>query len=93
MKAKFLVVVEKRQTNYSAYSPDLPGCIATGKTVEQTLDEMRLAIEFHLEGMIENGDELPSPRTLANYIRETDEISVEDILTSIEAELPELAHA
>ncbi|MGH9818710.1 MAG: type II toxin-antitoxin system HicB family antitoxin [Pyrinomonadaceae bacterium] len=93
MKAKFLVVVERGQANYSAYSPDLPGCIATGKTVEQTLDEMRLAIDFHLEGMIENGDEPPNPRTLAHYIRETDEISVEDILTSIETELPEMAHA
>ena len=93
MKGKFLVVVEKGQANYSAYSPDLPGCIATGKTVEQTLDEMRLAIEFHLEGMLENGDPLPSPRTLANYISETDEISENDILTSIEAEIPQLGPA
>ncbi len=93
MKAKFLVVVEKGQSNYSAYSPDLPGCIATGKTVDDTLDAMRSAIDFHLEGMIENGDELPNPRSLGTYIRETDEISVDDILTSIEAELPQMAHA
>ena len=93
MKAKFLLVVEKGQGNYSAFSPDLPGCIATGKTVEQTLDEMRSAIEFHLEGMIENGDPLPSRRTLANYISETDEISENDILTSVEAEIPQLIPA
>ena len=93
MKSKFLVVVEKGQSNYSAYSPDLPGCIATGKTVESTLNEMRSAVEFHLEGMMENGDALPTPRTLANYIRETDEISENDILTSIEADIPELIPA
>lgn len=93
MKAKFLVIVEKGQSNYSSYSLDLPGCIATGKTVEDTLEAMRSAIDFHLEGMMENGDELPEPRSLNSYIRETDEISVDDILTSIETELPEMAHA
>ena len=93
MKARFLVIVEKGKSNYSAYSPDLLGCIATGKTVETTLRAMRSAIEFHLEGMLENGDKLPKPRSLNSYITETDEISVDDILTSIETELPEMAHA
>jgi|KBSSwiStaDraftv2_1062776.scaffolds.fasta_scaffold145056_2 predicted RNase H-like HicB family nuclease len=93
MKAKFLVIVEKGRSNYSSYSPDLPGCIATGKTVEETLGAMRSAIDFHLEGMIENGDEIPIPRSLNAYVHETDEISVDDILTSIETELPEMAHA
>ena len=93
MKTRFLVVVEKGESNYSAYSPDLPGCIATGKTIEETLDEMRSAVEFHLEGMIENNDPLPVPRSLSTYILDTDEISVDDILTSIEAEVPQLAAA
>lgn len=93
MKAKFLVVIENGKANYSAYSPDLPGCIATGKTVEQTLSEMRSAISFHLEGMLENGDAMPVPKTLNSYIGETDEISIDDILTSIEIEIPELALA
>lgn len=93
MKARFLVILEKGKSNYSAYSPDLPGCIAAGKTVEDTLREMRSAIEFHLEGMLENGDKLPKPRSLNAHIRETGEISTDDILTSIETELPQLAHA
>lgn len=93
MKAKFLVVIEKGTCNYSAYSPDLPGCIATGITVEETLREMRSAIEFHLEGMLENGERLPKPRSLTAHIRTTGEISADDILTSIETELPQMAHA
>lgn len=91
MKAKFLVIVEKGGMNFSAYSPDLPGCIATGRSVDQTLAEMRAAIEFHLEGMIENGEKLPVSRTLNSYISETDEIAPDDILTTIEAEIPLLA--
>ncbi len=93
MKAKFLVILEKGGDNFSAYSPDLPGCIATGSSVDQTLAEMRNAIEFHLEGMIENGEKLPVPRTLSSYIKETDEIAPDDILTSIEADIPLLAAA
>lgn len=93
MKAKFLVVVERGESNYSAYSPDLPGCIATGKSVEEVLDEMRCAIDFHLEGMVENGESVPRPRSLGAYVRETDEISADDILTSIEIELPEAVAA
>ncbi len=93
MKAKFLVVIEKGESNYSAYSPDLPGCIATGRTIEVTLAEMRSAITFHLEGIIKNGDILPIPRSLNSYLLETEEISVNDILTSVEIEIPELALA
>lgn len=93
MKTRFLVVIEKVKANYSAYSPDLPGCIATGKTVEETLSEMRSAILFHLEGMIGDGDNIPLPRSLNLYLLETDEISVDDILTSVEIEIPELALA
>ncbi len=93
MKAKFLVVIEKGSGNYSAYSPDLPGCIATGKTVEGTIGEINAAILFHLEGMFENGESLPTPRSLNAYLLETNEISVDDILTTVEVEIPELALA
>lgn len=93
MKSKFLVVIEKGTSNYSAYSPDLPGCIATARTIEKTMSEMREAIVFHLEGIVENGEELPVPRSLNSYLLETDEISADDLITSIEAELPELAFA
>ena len=47
---RFLVVIEKGENNYSAYSPDLPGCVATGSTQEETIENMKQAIQFHLEG-------------------------------------------
>ena len=93
MKAKFLVVIERGKNNFSAYSPDLPGCIATGSSVESTLNEIRSAISFHLEGMVENGEDLPIPIGLNSYVLETEEISVDDILTSVEVEMPEFALA
>jgi predicted RNase H-like HicB family nuclease len=57
---KFLIVVEKAGENYSAYAPDLPGCIATGATRVETEELMMEAIEFHIQGMREDG--LPIPR-------------------------------
>ncbi len=60
----YLVVVEKAEHNYAAYVPDLPGCVSTGTTIEQTLDNIREAITFHLEGMARDGDPLPSRSTV-----------------------------
>jgi predicted RNase H-like HicB family nuclease len=57
MNYRFLVVIEKANGNFSAYSPDLPGCIATGKSREKTAQNMHEAIEMHVQGMLE--DELP----------------------------------
>ena len=57
---KFAIVIEDAGANYSAYAPDLPGCIATGSTVEETETAIREAIEFHLEGL--RSDYLPIPR-------------------------------
>lgn len=54
---------------------------------------MRSAIDFHIEGIIENGDPLPIPRTLSSYVNDTDEISDSDILTSVETDIPQLAAA
>ncbi len=93
MKKKFLVLIEKDGTNFSAYSPDLQGCIATGKSIEKTIQEMRSAMEFHLEGMIENNDNIPVPRSLNSYLLETDEIAPDNIITTIDTEVPELAPA
>ena len=59
---KFLMIIEKANGNYSAYSPDLLGCIATGKTVEETKRNMREAVEMHLKGLIEDGLAIPEPR-------------------------------
>jgi predicted RNase H-like HicB family nuclease len=59
---KYAVIYEgDEQTGYSAYVPDLPGCIATGKTLEETRERMRGAIEFHIRGMREDGDPIPEP--------------------------------
>ncbi len=64
---KILIVVEKSGTGYSAYSPDVPGCIATGATREEVEREMREAIAFHLEGLRADGAELPEPHAYATY--------------------------
>ncbi|MGA2268495.1 MAG: type II toxin-antitoxin system HicB family antitoxin [Bryobacteraceae bacterium] len=65
---KYLVIYEKTATGYSAYAPDLPGCITTGPTLEETERLMREAIEFHLEGLREDGLPIPEPTTTADYI-------------------------
>ncbi len=56
---RYAIVIEKADSNYSAYVPDLPGCVATGRTVEETEREIRTAIEFHLKGL--QADNLPVP--------------------------------
>jgi len=68
MERKYLVVVEKAGENYSAYSPDLPGCIATGSTPEETRARMQQAIEMHVQGL--KADHLPVPEAsaFAEYI-------------------------
>ena len=64
---KYLIVIEKAASNHSAYSPDVPGCIATGRTIEETLVEMKAALEFHFESMLADGDAIPRPRGLPSY--------------------------
>ena len=64
---KYLIVVEETGTGYSAYSPDLPGCVATGKTREEVENRMHEAIQVHLEGLKEDGDFIPSPHTYSTY--------------------------
>ena len=65
---KYLIVLEKTSTGYSAYSPDLPGCVSAGDTAEETEANMREAIEFHIEGMREEGLSIPIPQSRASYI-------------------------
>lgn len=65
---KYLIVIEQTATGYSAYSPDLDGCVATGATREEVQEEMQDAIAFHLEGMRLEGISAPSPHTYAAYI-------------------------
>lgn len=65
---RFLVVIEKANGNYSAYSPDLPGCVATGKTRQNAERNMREAMLMHVEGLIEDGEPVPEPDSFAEYI-------------------------
>jgi predicted RNase H-like HicB family nuclease len=65
---RYAVVIEKGERNYSAYVPDLPGCVSVGDTAEQVKAEIREAIEFHLEGMREDGLPTPEPSSQADYV-------------------------
>jgi predicted RNase H-like HicB family nuclease len=65
--SKFLIVVEETETGYSAYSPDLPGCVATGKTKPNVERMMAEAIDFHLEGLREDGEALPTAHSYSTY--------------------------
>ena len=89
----FLIIIEKGAENYSAYSPDVLGCAATGKSVEETLGNMKDALKFHFEGILEDGEEIPAPKSLNFYLENTDEISSDDILAHINIEIPEPALA
>ena len=65
---RFAIVIEQAEGNYSAYVPDLPGCVATGATAQEVETNIRGAIEFHLEGMREDGVEVPVPQSKVHYI-------------------------
>jgi len=65
---RYAVVIEKAQQNYSAYVPDLPGCVATGNSVAETQQAIREAIELHLSGMREDGVPFPPPSSQVDYI-------------------------
>jgi predicted RNase H-like HicB family nuclease len=65
---KYLIVIEETRSGYSAYSPDLDGCVATGATREEVESQMREAIAFHVEGMARNGQPVPEPHTYSAYV-------------------------
>lgn len=65
---RYAIVIEKAENNYGAYVPDLPGCIATGTTIEATEREIREAIEFHLRGLREDGLPIPEPSSRVEYV-------------------------
>jgi predicted RNase H-like HicB family nuclease len=65
---RYAIVVEKAEANYAAYVPDLPGCVATGKTVEATERLLREAIEIHLAGLREDGLPVPEPSSVLDYL-------------------------
>jgi predicted RNase H-like HicB family nuclease len=65
---RFLIVVEKAGSNFSAYSPDLPGCVATGVTPEDTKARMQTAIDMHVQGLREDHLPIPEPSAIAEYV-------------------------
>jgi len=65
---RFLIVVEKTENNFSAYSPDLPGCVATGATREEVEKNMHEAIKLHIQGMIEDNLPIPESQSFAEYV-------------------------
>ena len=65
---RYAIVIEKAEGNYSAYVPDLPGCVATGATVKEVETQIREAIEFHLEGMRKDGTAIPQPASRVEYV-------------------------
>lgn len=68
---KYAVVIEKTQTNYSAYVPDLPGCVATGSTLADVESEIQSAIELHIQGLLEDKLTIPSATSVVEYIETT----------------------
>jgi predicted RNase H-like HicB family nuclease len=65
---RFAIVIEKAEGNYSAYVPDLPGCVATAATVEEVEREIRDAIRFHIDGLRQDGLPVPQPTSIADYV-------------------------
>ena len=68
---RYAVVIEKGAHNYSAYVPDLPGCVSTGRTLDEIAANIREAIELHLEGLREDGLPIPPPKTVVREIETT----------------------
>lgn len=65
---KYMVVIEKGEASYGAHIPDLPGCVAVGKSREEVLSLIREAIEFHIEGLKEAGEPVPRPSSMSEYV-------------------------
>ncbi len=86
---KFVVVIEKAEQNYSAYLPDVPGCVSTGNTIDETLSNIKEAHEFHLEGLAEEKYSLPEVESLEMHLKNGDIILDEDvIIASIHVHMP-----
>ena len=65
---RYAIIIEQAENNYSAYVPDLPGCVTTGRTLEEIEENMKEAIQFHLDGLREEGLPIPEPATYFEYI-------------------------
>ena len=76
---RFLIVIEKANNNYSAYSPDLPGCVATGTTREDAERNMYEAIEMHIDGLLEDNLPVPESSSFAEYVAINDKTGTMDV--------------
>lgn len=90
MKQKYLIVIEKAENNYSAFSPDVQGCIATGETLDETIVNIKDTLEFHIEAL----DEVPEAKGLKHYIDkgifDNGAIDENYFIAQVELQLPEL---
>jgi len=93
----FTVVVEKAPNNYAVFSPDVPGCVATGKTIEETIASYRDALRFHFEGLLEDGIAPPQPKRLKVHLDDGmfEEYCIGEgaFISSVKVEMPQLAAA
>lgn len=92
---KYLVIIERAKSNFSAFSPDIWGCVATGKTVEETLVQFKEAVQMHLDTMINEGEDIPRAKGITQHISDgvfkTGEIAEEYFITEIEMVIPQHA--
>lgn len=88
---KYLIVIEKAENNFSAFSPDILGCVATSDTVEKVVDEMKELVMTHLEALIEKGEEIPQPKGISQHIQNgifaKGEVADEYFITEVEISL------
>jgi len=88
----YLVVIGKTSTGYSAHCPDVPGCAAVGITVEEVVANMKKALEFHFEGMAEDGDAIPKPGGVNSYRRIMKDLDVDQyILAHVQVDTNQFA--
>ena len=87
-----MVVIERAKNNFSAFSPDVWGCISTGKTVEETLLQFKEALQLYLESIVNDGDDVPRSKGISQHISDgifnTGEIAEEYFITEIETAIP-----
>jgi predicted RNase H-like HicB family nuclease len=92
---KYLVVIEKAKNNYSAFSPDVWGCVAAGGTVEETLQQIKEALQFHLEAIVNDGEDVPKAKGISRHIADgifkEGEIAEEYFITEVEIAVPQHA--
>ena len=87
MLGNYFVVIYQTETGYSAHSPDVPGCVATGSTIEETKQNIQDALEFHFEGMIEDMEEIPKPQPVMQHLNH---FADADYFTQVAIQLEEI---